>query len=79
VTCKGISNILIQVSQSKFIVLKIMSRKIFGEFMEFFPKDLKPFKIQTKFKCNLLSEFLIQILLVIWKILELWKYTFLIL
>jgi hypothetical protein len=27
--------------------LKTMSRKIFCEFMEFFPKDLNPFKIQT--------------------------------
>jgi hypothetical protein len=37
------------VSQSKFVVLMIMPRKIFGEFMRFFPKGLNPFKIQTKF------------------------------
>jgi hypothetical protein len=48
-----------QVSQSKFTVLKIMSRKIFGEFMEFFPKGLKSFKIQTKFKLNLFPDFFI--------------------
>jgi hypothetical protein len=30
VTCKGTSNFLIHVSQSKFVVLKTRSRKIFG-------------------------------------------------
>ncbi len=64
--CKGTSNFLIQVSQYKFIVLKIMSIKIFGEFMEFFLKGLDPFQIQTKFKLDFLPEFLIQRLLGIW-------------
>jgi hypothetical protein len=36
---------------------------IFGKFMEFFLKGLNSFKIQTKFKCSLLHEFLIQIML----------------
>jgi hypothetical protein len=40
-----------------------MSIKIFGEFMEFFLKGLDPFQIQTKFKLDLLPEFLIQCLL----------------
>jgi hypothetical protein len=51
------------VHQSKFTVLKIMSRKIFGEFMKNFLKGLNPFKMQTNFKLDLLHEFLIQILL----------------
>jgi hypothetical protein len=51
------------VSQSKFTILKTMSRKIFGEFMEIFPKGLNSFKIQTKFNLGLLHEFVIQILL----------------
>jgi hypothetical protein len=38
-----------QVSQSKLTVLKNISIKIFGEFMEFFPKGLDPFKIQIVF------------------------------
>jgi hypothetical protein len=54
------------VSQSKFTLLKIMPGNIFGAFMEFFPKGLNSFKIQTKFKCNLVPEFVIQILLGIW-------------
>jgi hypothetical protein len=49
-TCKGTSNFLIQVSQSKFIVLNIMSRKIFGEFVEIFLKVLNLFKIQIIFR-----------------------------
>jgi hypothetical protein len=65
VTCKGASNFLIQVSQSKFTVLNIGSRKNFDEFITFFPKGLNPFKIQTKFKCSLVSDFLIRILLII--------------
>jgi hypothetical protein len=48
------------VSQSKFVVLMIMPRKIFGEFMRFFPKGLNPFKIQIKFKFGLFLKFLIQ-------------------
>jgi hypothetical protein len=51
------------VSQSKFTVLKIGSRKIFSEFMGFFPERIEPlFKIQTKFKFVSLPEFVIQIL-----------------
>jgi hypothetical protein len=45
------------VSQSKFTVLNIMSRKIFGEFMEFFLKGLNPFKIQTIVRLEFLLEF----------------------
>jgi hypothetical protein len=37
-----------------------MARKIFGEFMEFFLIGLNAFKIQTKFKFDLLPGFLIQ-------------------
>jgi hypothetical protein len=59
-TCKGTSNFLIQVSQSKFTILKIMSRNNFGEFMKFLPKGLDPFKIQTRFKLDLIPNFLIQ-------------------
>jgi hypothetical protein len=42
---------------SKFTVLKIMSSKIFGEFMGFFPKGLYTFKIQTKCILEFCSEF----------------------
>jgi hypothetical protein len=49
-----------QVSQSKFTVLKIMLRNIFCEFMEFFLKGLNPFKIQTKFKLDLFPRYLFQ-------------------
>jgi hypothetical protein len=59
-TCKRASNFLIQVSQSKFIVLKIMSRKIFGEFMGFSPEGLNSFKIQESLKFDLFPRFLIQ-------------------
>jgi hypothetical protein len=48
------------VSQSNFIELKIMSRKKFGEFMDFLLKDLNPFKIQISFKLDLFLEFIIQ-------------------
>jgi hypothetical protein len=65
-TCKGASNFQIWVSQSKFTVLKIMLRKIFGEFMKFYFKCLNLFKIQTKFKCSWLPEFLVPIMLEIW-------------
>jgi hypothetical protein len=54
---------LIQVSESKFAVSKIMLEMIFGEFMEFFLKGLNPLKIQTKFKLDFLPEFLMQCLL----------------
>jgi hypothetical protein len=37
-----------------------MSRKIFGEFMEFFLKGLNPFNIQTEFNGDLFPGFLIQ-------------------
>jgi hypothetical protein len=40
-----------------------MSRKIFGEFMKFFLKCLRPFKIPTKFQIQFLTEFVIQNLL----------------
>jgi hypothetical protein len=43
------------VSQSKFIVLKIISRKIFGEFIEVFLKGLNPFKIHIKFELEFAS------------------------
>jgi hypothetical protein len=65
-TCKGTLKFWIQVSQSKFTVLKIMPRKIFGEFMKFFLKGLNPFKFQTKFENILLPKFLIHIVLRIW-------------
>jgi hypothetical protein len=45
------------VSQSKFTVLKIMSRKSFGEFMEIFTKRFENFKIQSKFKLDLFPGF----------------------
>jgi hypothetical protein len=59
-TCKGTPNFLIQVSQSKFKVLKSMSRKNFHEFMRFFLKGLKPFKIQASFKLDLFLEIITQ-------------------
>jgi hypothetical protein len=34
-----------------------MSRKSFGEFMQFSPKGLDTFKIQTEFKCSLFPIF----------------------
>jgi hypothetical protein len=37
-----------------------MSRQIFGELMRFFPKCLNPFKIQSRFKLDLLLDFIIQ-------------------
>jgi hypothetical protein len=48
------------VSQSKFTVLKITRIYNFCEFMEFFLKGLNPFKIQTRFKLELLLNFIIQ-------------------
>jgi hypothetical protein len=44
----------------------MMPRKIFAELMGFFPKRLKPFKIEIKFKLDLLPGFLIQIILGVW-------------
>jgi hypothetical protein len=38
-----------------------MSRKIFCEFVEFFPKGLNTFKIQTNFKLDLFPGFYIKI------------------
>jgi hypothetical protein len=51
---------------------------MFGKFMEFFPKDLNPFKIQTILKVDLLPEFLIQIMLGIWTSSQKHIYSFLI-
>jgi hypothetical protein len=53
----------LQVSQSKFTAMKILTSKNFGKFMGFFPKGLSPCKIQTKLNFVLVLEFLIQILL----------------
>jgi hypothetical protein len=47
------------VSQSKFTVLKSMSRKIVSKIMEFSPKGLNPFKIQGRFKLELVVDFII--------------------
>jgi hypothetical protein len=49
------------VSQSKFTVLNVRVKKIFGEFIEFFIKGLNPFKIQTKFKLDLFLGFYFKI------------------
>jgi hypothetical protein len=51
------------VSQSKTVVLNIIPRYNFGEFMEFLPNGLKPFKIQMEFKLVFFPEFSIQMLL----------------
>jgi hypothetical protein len=40
--------------------LKIISRKNFGKFMDFFPKGSNPFKIQTIFKLEFALDFLIR-------------------
>jgi hypothetical protein len=58
-TCKGTSNFGIQVSQTKFTLWKMISRKNFGELMDFFLKGLNPFKIQTCFKLEFFLEFII--------------------
>jgi hypothetical protein len=55
-TCIGTSNFLIQVSQSKFTMLKTMSREICGEIMRLFPKGLNPLKIPTKFVIGFASK-----------------------
>jgi hypothetical protein len=47
----GTSKFFIQVSQYKFIVLKILSRKIFGEFRGFFPKGLIFLKFEPNSMC----------------------------
>jgi hypothetical protein len=47
-----------QVSQYKFIFLKIMSRLNFGELMRFFAKRFDPFKIQKASYWNLLLTFI---------------------
>jgi hypothetical protein len=60
-TCKGTSNFGIYVSQAKFTLWKIMLRKNFGEFMEFFLKCLNTFKIQSNFKLDFVLEFIIEI------------------
>jgi hypothetical protein len=59
-TCKGISNFVIEVGQSKFTLWKMMSRRIFGEFMGFFFKGLNPFKIQAIFKLEIPLQFIIR-------------------
>jgi hypothetical protein len=59
-TCKGTSKFCIQVSQSKFIFMKILWGKNLKEFMRFFPKGLNSFKIQTRFKLDLLMNFIFQ-------------------
>jgi hypothetical protein len=59
-TCKGTSNFGIQVGQSKFTLWKMMSRRIFGEFMGFFSKGLNPFKIQASFKLEIPLQFIIR-------------------
>jgi hypothetical protein len=51
-TCKGTLIFLIQVSQSKLSVLKIMSRKDFWKFMGFSFEGVNPFKIQTRIKLD---------------------------
>jgi hypothetical protein len=48
------------VSQSKFSVLKVMSRYNFGEILEFLPKGLNPFKIQSNFELEFCLNFIIQ-------------------
>jgi hypothetical protein len=35
-----------------------MSRKVFGEFMEFFPQDLNPIKIQGIFELEFIPNFI---------------------
>jgi hypothetical protein len=49
-TCKGTSNIRIQVSKCKFILKYSMWRWNFREFIKIFHKRLNPFKIQLRFK-----------------------------
>jgi hypothetical protein len=49
-----------QVSQSKFVVLKIRSRKIFGEIIEFFLNGLDPFYNSTQIQIGFVSWILIQ-------------------
>jgi hypothetical protein len=58
-TCKGTLNFLIQVSQSKFTVLKIRSRKNFGEFIKKNSKGLNSFKFQASLKFDLFPGFLL--------------------
>jgi hypothetical protein len=62
-TCKGTSNFSRQVSQYKFIVLKMMPRKIFGEFMEIVAKGLNSFKIHRRFIFEYVPKFVSWILL----------------
>jgi hypothetical protein len=49
-TCKGTSNIWIQLSQYKFTFKYIMWIYNFREFIRFFQKGLNPFKILRRFK-----------------------------
>jgi hypothetical protein len=55
-----------QVGQSKSISLKVMRRLNFGGLMTFLVEDLKPFKIQTRFKVDLFLNFIIQNLEIFW-------------
>jgi hypothetical protein len=48
----------IQMYSTKFTFVKIMWRWNFREIIRFFQKGLNSFKIQTKFKCGLFSDFL---------------------
>jgi hypothetical protein len=48
------------VSQSKFVVSKMMLRKIFDEFMKILSKGLNPFKIQANLIFDSFPGFLIQ-------------------
>jgi hypothetical protein len=57
---KDLQNICMQVSQCKFIFWRGMWKYNLREFLGFFPWCLNPFKIQTRFKLDLLQNFIIQ-------------------
>jgi hypothetical protein len=46
------------VTQSKFAVLNIMPRNIFGELMGFFPQGLNPLKIHGRYKLEFVPKFI---------------------
>jgi hypothetical protein len=54
-TYKATSKFYIQVSQSKFIFMKILLSYNFKEFMIFLPKGLNPFKNSNKFQFEFCS------------------------
>jgi hypothetical protein len=54
-TCKGTSIFLIQVRPSNFTALKIMSRKIFGEFMVFFSQNFELLLNSNQFQFRIVS------------------------